>query len=437
MTTYQFWSGLKTIGGNIVEIRTDKARVLCDFGLSVAGQLSEETKGLSEAEYLIQTGNLPAIKNLYSRDIIKESKKTFPSTDLNLETSIFISHLHLDHMGGLRYLDKDVKVYLSEEAYKLYNELVKINEEVTVDCQLIPFSYNQSITVGDIIVSPKHSDHDSIGCSAFFIETASLKILHSGDFRLSGKYPERVLKWVEEARDWDADVLLIEGTSFSFREENELEQPEKYKTFTENTLLNEIKDLMAMNTDELFFYNPYVRNVERMFDVNTIVKNHNRTMVWEASYAQILHAFYPNEKWTILKETSSQEDDFDYLENKISLQQLIQNPGAYVLQNSFKNLQFLDYFNSGYYLHSNGEPLGDYDPRYAQLKGFLENQAIEFIALGASGHATQENLLKVAQLINAKNTVPWHTFNPETFYEAIKKRNLGSFIPEYNKEYII
>lgn len=78
MTTYQFWSGLKTIGGNIVEIRTDKARVLCDFGLSVAGQLPEDTKGLSEAEYLIQTGNLPAIKNLYSREIIKESKKLSP-----------------------------------------------------------------------------------------------------------------------------------------------------------------------------------------------------------------------------------------------------------------------------------------------------------------------------------------------------------------------
>ena len=46
MTTYRFWSGLKTIGGNIVEIRTEKARVLCDFGLSVAGQLPEDTEGL-------------------------------------------------------------------------------------------------------------------------------------------------------------------------------------------------------------------------------------------------------------------------------------------------------------------------------------------------------------------------------------------------------
>ena len=65
MTTYQFWNGLKTIGGNIVEIRTAKARVLCDFGLTVGGQIPAKQEGISETETLIQSGSLPAIEGLY------------------------------------------------------------------------------------------------------------------------------------------------------------------------------------------------------------------------------------------------------------------------------------------------------------------------------------------------------------------------------------
>ena len=34
MTTFQIWSGIETIGGNIAEISTHQARVICDFGLS-------------------------------------------------------------------------------------------------------------------------------------------------------------------------------------------------------------------------------------------------------------------------------------------------------------------------------------------------------------------------------------------------------------------
>lgn len=437
MTTYRFWSGLKTIGGNIVEIRTEKARVLCDFGLSVAGQLPEDTEGLSEIEYLIQTGNLPAIKELYPIESFKELDKACSAHLPELETAVFISHLHLDHMGGLRYLSENVKVYLSEEAYKLYNELVAINEDKAVDCQLIPFDYTESITIRNIVVSPKPSDHDSVGCSAFFIETPTLKIIHSGDFRLSGKYPEKVWKWAHEAREWETDVFLTEGTSFSFNEDHEKKESQfaERKQLTEITLLDELADLIKVNMEKLFFFNPYIRNVNRMFDVDKVVKHQNRIMVWEANYAQMLHAFYPEMTWTVLEETIDMKNLPEFVEKTISLDQLKQDPGAFVLQNSFKNIQYLNEFTQGVYLHSNGEPLGEYDFRYAELKNYLEQQHIEFISLGASGHATQESLLKVAKLVDADYTIPWHTLNPEIFYESIKANDLGSFIPEYNKDY--
>lgn len=114
MTTYRFWNGLKTIGGNIVEIRTAKARVLCDFGLTVGGQISAKQEGISETETLIQSGSLPAIEGLYDTTDFKTLSLT-SSEDSNLETAVFVSHLHLDHMGGLRQLPEEKKFIFHEK----------------------------------------------------------------------------------------------------------------------------------------------------------------------------------------------------------------------------------------------------------------------------------------------------------------------------------
>ncbi|MEC6748406.1 MBL fold metallo-hydrolase [Marinilactibacillus sp. XAAS-LB27] len=430
MTAYQFWNGLKTIGGNIVEIRTDKARVLCDFGLTVAGQTPEKDGEKSELEQFVESGSLPAVEGLYNTELFKEvALKSY--TEETLETAIFISHLHLDHMGGLRFLPSQTKVYLSHESYKLYNELININEDRAVDCELIPFDFDQEVEVGDITVLPKHSDHDTVGCSAFFIETPELKIIHSGDFRLSGINPERVLKWAEDAREWQPDVLLIEGTSYSFDENSEKQDR---KLLNELTLKQELEDLIAMNTEALFVINPYIRNVERLKTFDDLVKEQGRTMVWEQAYANILHVFYPQDRWTILEEvdtTSSTES----IQAAISLKTIAQQPGLYVLQNSFKNIHLLELVSKVVYLHSNGEPLGEYDERFSQLKNFLEIKEFEFLSLGASGHASREDLLRVAKIVNARLTIPWHTFNPELFCQDLRSKELNAIVPEYETIY--
>lgn len=427
MTTFQIWNGLNTIGGNIVEIRTEKARVICDFGLTGIGKVIENTDGLSEMEYLIKHGFMPAIPELYDTSAFQMVKLSSVK-DSSLETAIFISHLHLDHMGLLKYLPAATKVYLSEETDKLYQTLVAVGEEEESPVECITFKGNEKIEIGDIHVRPKLTDHDTIGACAFFIEAPGLKLIHSGDVRLTGYYPELVDKWVQEAADWRPDVLLLEGTSFSF------EEPKESGYESETALVESWKKLLQSTMDQIIFYNPYIRNVDRLRKVSLATEECGRTFVFEESYAQLMHAFYPNETWTVLTEsaTSSQEQsDIKW----ISLAEVQQHPEHYVLQNSFKNSEMVSAFEKGIYAHSNGEPLGDYDSNYAVLLDTLAASQFEFLPIGASGHAAQEDLIRIAKKVQAKQTIPWHTFEPEKMYQRFMAEGVPAFLAEKGKVY--
>lgn len=442
MTTYRIWSGITTIGGNIVEVRTEKARVYCDFGLSVASDLPEDEQTQSELENLILIQAFPAIPELLETDDFE--KLDLPGFHLNtLKTAVFISHLHLDHMGALKFLPKEVDVYLSEDSLKLYHLLLEVGEEEPVKCQLHAYKPNEKVVVGDITVEAQESDHDEKGAHALFIQTEDLKLIHSGDFRFNGYKPEKVKAWAEKARMWEPDVLLIEGTSYSF-DDVESEQMELLDNefveeveapLTEEMLLDELTYLFRANETELLIYNPYIRNVERIVQVDKVAKDSGRTMVWEEAYAYVLAAFYPEKQFTVLEETFNGKLSDSALKELVSLDQLKEEPGKYVLQSSYKNIAFLEDFGIGIYIHSNGEPLGDYDLRYGLLLDSLDEYGFEFLSLGPSGHAGRDDIIEVAKTVSAKNTLPWHSFKPEALHKALTENGVQSFLPELGKEY--
>lgn len=441
MTNTRFWSGLETIGGNIVEVSTEKARVLCDFGLAVADNTKDPLKSGSELEKAIAKGTLPAVPGLYDTNGF-ESLLLEGAEENTKQTALFISHLHLDHMGGLKFLPEDVTVYLSEDSYKLFDLLVAVDEDVKVDCTVKAFKERELVQIGDITVEAHLSDHDARGTCAFFIQSPDLKLIHSGDFRLDGRHPERVMNWAMKANAWQPDVLLIEGTSFSF-DDSELNAEEKsaeesldeQPTYTEASLRTELAGMLESRTSGLITVNPYIRNVERLLDMDDCVSQSDRTMVWEAAYAYVLDGFYPGREWTVLAETAT-DPVMEKLDAKtVSIEVIRQQPEAFVLQNSFKNMELLADCADSIYLHSNGEPLGDYDPRYQLMLDFLEEAQITFQSFGASGHATREALVEIAQVVDAELTIPWHTFSPQNFYDALTAEGLSSFLPEYGQDY--
>ena len=191
MTRISFYNGLREIGGTFVAIETKEAVCIFDFGFAVSGRSDERILKRDEyaADY-VRLGMLTPYDGIYDEKTAKLTGLK-PYGAIGKEVFFVISHMHIDHMGGLGSLAKEVPVYMSEDSLKLYRSLEQNNDVQDAgheNCIGIPFG--ESFVVGDITVKVLPIDHDVIGASGFVISTEDGSICYTGDYRFHGFHPE-------------------------------------------------------------------------------------------------------------------------------------------------------------------------------------------------------------------------------------------------------
>lgn len=391
-TAVKFLNGLDTIGGNVVSFTADNTRLIMDLGMNFAPEKS--------AAELLAEGALPNLPTLFT-------DATSELTDV-----VFVSHLHLDHMGAFKHLTKPTHVYMSPASNQLYRSLQKLGVEAAEHVILHDILPEQPLAFGPFTVTAYLSDHDAPGAYMFLVNDGVHEFAYSGDVRLDGPHPERVTHWAEVLRQHDLELFMIEGTEFSF------ERDEQRVRATEMSLQTKFSEQLM--TSQLVVINPYDRNIERLAALIETANQQNRQLIWDHRFATILRD---------MGMTQVLELDVD-----VDLATINAQPGAYVLQNHFDNLTVLDAISADFsYLHMNGEPLGDYDPRYQQLLDYLTDRGITMQVMGASGHAQPADLVALAQQVNAKVTVPWHSFKPVVEADALAAVGLSVYLPQKNE----
>ena len=134
-TRFKFWSGLDTIGGNIAEITYGKDRIIFDFGLVYNPANSMlDAKGRPTDTHvldLLKLQSIPAIDGIYSEKDLSAGPNYLRETPLaeeqsDFQTAVFISHLHLDHMGAMDTIAPAIPVYMTEASNRLFRTLEKI-----------------------------------------------------------------------------------------------------------------------------------------------------------------------------------------------------------------------------------------------------------------------------------------------------------------------
>ena len=438
-TYITFWSGLDTIGGNIVSITNGNYRIITDFGALVGADINQ-LSDQNHFESLYQKGLLPSIDGIYSRKDMEGSELVADKNN-QLMTIVCLSHIHLDHIGSLGQLDASVPVYLNQKAFTIYKKLVHGNllPNYSVNWQTIP--NETELKHGPFVITFKESDHDTLGASAIFITCPDIKIIHSGDLRLSGFHPEKVQHWAMEAREYEPDILLLEGTAFSQVEKAQylLKDQELFSidAFSERRLIQKMSDLFADHPKSSFAINFYPQNVERIIALAEQAQKHQRQLILDPNYYYLIASLDLIQDLPIV--CLLNEDVKKQLNKNISyitLEEVKSAPERYIIQIDYKYRSILLEIPAGLYLHSNGFPLGDFQSEYKSFLDFIMKSGWKFVNANVSGHANKQDLLTLAYTINPRIVIPWHTFRPSAFANALEEYGVSTFIPQKEQEYL-
>jgi len=233
------------------------------------------------------------------------------------------------------------------------------------------------------------------------VETPDKRIAHSGDIRMRGQRPELNQHWITAMHEKNLDYLLMEGTSFWPPRNNDTDDIDnKLIQHKESDVAQVVADLLT-NTAGVCFFNFYHRNIERMANLIKAAAWTNRRIVLESATAKLAAQFLPDLQYGVLHES-------------ITIEEINKNPSAYFVQSTLQSIfSLIDYDTAGSgYIHTNGVPLGPFDPAFHSMLSFLNTLGITFHAVPSAGHGDKEEILAIIDGIQPQVLVPWHSPAP-------------------------
>lgn len=415
-TVITFHSGILTIGGTIIEIAYKDARVFFDFGTEYRPELALKDESLST---LLEHRLIPNLSGLYDPRLVATGEKEQEKNYRN--TAVFLSHAHLDHSKMINYLDPAIPLYTLNETKQILHSLHRKGdflipspfEEKNFVREMIGLSPFDTVHVGEITVEIIPVDHDAYGAAALLIHTPEKTLAYTGDLRLHGYDRQLTETYCKKA--FHTDLLMMEGVSISFPEREKEEN--QIKVTSEEQLVQAFCELVRQHPQRQITFNGYPANLKRF---EMLIKHSPRKMVLEANMAALLKEvlgmdvpYYYSPNSPVIS-TLQPEIEYSY--------EVLCNDNTNFIWQVVDNIENLQ--GGGLYIHSDAQPLGDFDPQYAVFLQLLEEKQIEFVRLSLSGHAFPEDLSEIIDKIQPKLLVPIHTLKPEKLENPYGERIL-------------
>lgn len=447
---------------------------------------------------------------LFSLDKFETYEKYLDRTGKPFVDAILLSHAHLDHTGAIGYIHPSIPLYCSKESeilikaiddvtsfkskaiYSKSNEVgfntdgstfpqspKIIHKDVKRGCQTL--ADQEQIHIGIINIKHVGQDHSIPGASSYIVKASGKKILYTGDIRFHGRVPMTIGEYVNKVND-DIDILICEGTRI-----------DSDKLLKEEEIEKRIFERIS-KTEGLVFIDFSWKDTARYETIRNATLQAGRTFVINARLAYILNKLgkYPKEsrvKIFLKRKTSCFYSPADYSKSKhefglstnwktgiddlhykngITAQDIMANPGNYVMMLSYFDLgQIFDLADSTGKIHKSMfikaqcEPFSDeMELDEERLINWLDKFGIEY-ELGetpipancsnpncsklrkrierahVSGHASRPELIELIDRIHPKIVIPIHTQNPKAFEEIAQliDKNIQVIIPEIEKTY--
>lgn len=412
-TKITYHLGMKTIGGTYIEVEHNGYSIYFDFGSIYDPNIAV---GDIILDKLIDKNLIAKLDGVYDRRLYVNSDENYKNK------AVFISHIHLDHTQMINFIDKEIPVYMSKDtknlllALNVEGKFIFKNPIVNNTRNINGVDYDEEIQLGDIKVKFIRVDHDGYGACGFIINTPDVKIAYTGDIRFHGYLKNETLNFIEKAKN--ADLLIIEGVSVSFDDED------KYEYESEEKLLNRYENLLSLNSDRFICFNYYETNIERIIKLIKISEKYNKTIVLDAYNSYIIKQVLGIDTYYYDFKNLNYDLKDDY---RIDLD-LIGNI-KYIFQMPISNFELLEKIpENSIYFHIDASPLGEFDKNYFKFLNKINDYFKNFEILKCSGHAYPSDLFKIIEEIKPKILTPIHSFRPEMLYNMygdtiLPKRN--------------
>ncbi|HWC83607.1 MAG TPA: MBL fold metallo-hydrolase [Pseudonocardiaceae bacterium] len=415
LASIEFWGGLGVIGSSKILVREGGHRVLLDVGLDIPGEANlfrapvGERPGRELADWL-RVGGAPHLPGLYDPAALPADHPL--AAPFDGDTAVFISHPHIDHVGLAGFVRPEIPVHAHTEAVDVLTALTASGAGLPGgDPVWHRLAAGQTVRVGEIEVECVPVDHDVPGACGYLVRTPDGSLAYTGDLRFHGRHADRSWSFVERAAGVDA--LVIEGTTLSFA------QPDG-PFRTEDDVRTSFVDSLRESTG-LVLLSLYPRDIERVTDFLTAAAESGRTVVWPAKTAKFLRDF-----GVAGISTWGAGADLADVQAK---------PGEYVVVpdvSALPDLLDLPLRPGDVFVHANGEPLGEFDPRWAVFVDWLDHLGVQLRKIGCWGHASPEDLHTMVERVAPKAVFPIHTFEPTRLYPPSTVRRV---VPQYGQFY--
>lgn len=400
----KIYRGTHQIGGCATEIRTEKHRVVIDFGANLPDSCQKEA--LSDEELL---------------------KAVF---DHKACDGVLFTHYHGDHVGLYKKIPQDIPLYIGTTAKKILEILTEKLDSIpntgekglprikSIKCYLP----NRQKSFGDIKITPFVVDHSALDSYMFLIETGGKKILFTGDFREHGIIGENnTLEKMVQAHIGEIDILITEGTMLS-----RMDEAGQNPIRTEADLGRRARELFRANKESVILVSS--TNLDSIMEFYHAVP-WGMDFVCDAYQAKLIltamedkgkyYAKYRPEmihgkprRFYIIKdleglgaEQNCYRADFSLLEKK-GFAMLVRENKMIFRERMEKFVDPLIIYSkwTGYLEGKHADP---------KIREFIGNHRMEI--LHTSGHAYVETIEKLIRLTNPKTIIPMHTECAEVF----------------------
>ena len=488
MTSLTFYGGINQIGGNKILLEDDDTKIFLDFGMNFEEHQKYFTEYMPPRKCncindFIYLKLLPNLNGLYRRDYCKHMG--LDCKEENFIDGVLISHAHIDHVGYVHFLRKDIPIYVSNETKAIMELFSRIGvagfEEFTgfkPTFQYISkktgdglkrrdardgiekrdvrtFKFGNKFQIGSLEIIPFRVDHSLPGATAYIIFTSKGPLVYTGDLRFHGRQKQLSYKFVEKASDEKPKILISEGTRIREKEAKTEEYVQKEST----KHIGKKKGLIIANFP--------IRDTERLLTFYNTALSNNRKLIIEYRQALLLdllrkegitslpssddknlRIFFPKKSWGLIGRNEYTEEQIkqdystwekNYLDanNTIVAEEIKSNQQKYIMfMNYFQLNNLMDIIPNKDSLHIRSicEPFSEeMELDQKRIDNWLKIFGLyPELKIHSSGHANGPALFEMIKEINPKKLYPIHTKNPD-YFKNLKQMKI--IYPKYNKKF--